>query len=104
MFNFIKELIKARAKGSLLDDKARESALDVLDDHGLKAHLYLPSIGKRDNRQLCEAMDLLSAAGYLITDKEERLVGKVAQARMTSDEVAEERRKTFKLVYTDQNL
>ncbi|WP_218309904.1 hypothetical protein [Alteromonas antoniana] len=103
MFKYIKAYMKARAEGSMLGDKARENALDVLYTHGLKAHLYLPSIGKRDNRELCEAMDLLSAAGYLITDRDNQLVGKIAQARMTSSEVAEERRKTFKLVDTDQN-
>lgn len=103
MFKFIRKYIKARAEGSLLGDKASESALDILDKHGLKAHLYLPSIGNRDNRELCEAMDLLSATGYLITDNEDRLIGKVAQARMPRDEVAKERRKMFKLVDADKN-
>lgn len=80
---------------------ARESALDILQKHGLRAHYYLPGIGLED-RELANACHRMAAAGHIITDSTGALVGKVATARLTPEELAQERRASFRLVKTEK--
>lgn len=77
---------------------AREKYLDILDKHGIDAHYYLPSIGSRDNTLLCEALDAMASAGYIMTNSSGAIVGTVAKARLSPNEKAEQKRATFKIV------
>lgn len=85
------------ASASMMSERARESALDTLSRHGIDAHYYLPAIGCEDN-ELANALRLLGGRGYLMTDAAGGLVGKVAKARLTPEERAQESRKRFHLV------
>ena len=76
----------------------RDEALNVIQKQNYDAHYYLPSIGSRDNKELSSALDSLAGKGFIITDKDGCLVGKVAKARLTSNEVAEAKRATFSVV------
>lgn len=76
----------------------RDEALDTIKKKNYDAHYYLPSIGSRDNEELGNALDSLAGQGFIITDKNGCLVGKVAKARLSSNEVAEEKRATFSVV------
>lgn len=82
-------------------DAARESALDVLEKHGLRAHYYLPGIGLED-RELANACNHMASAGHIITDNTGALVGKVATARLMPAELVRERRASFRLVKTEK--
>lgn len=78
-------------------DGARTKALDILDQHGLRAHYYMPSIGMQD-RELADACRRLASAGYIITSMDGTITGKVAVARPTKDEQVADRRASIKLV------
>ena len=83
-------------------DTARESALDVLEKHGLRAHYYLPGVGLHEDRELANACNHLAAVGHIITDSAGALVGKVATARLTPAELARERRASFRLIKSEE--
>ncbi len=87
---------KAYAEGYI--EASREHALDVISKHGIEAHYYLAAIGNRSDKQLSEALDILSSAGYIMTDAAGQLVGKVAKARLNSNEKAQHYRASFKVV------
>src|SRR5690606_36586620 len=55
--------------------KSRQ-AREVLKRHGLTPQLYLASVGV-DDLELRAALDEFSFAGYIITDKEGNIVGKL---------------------------
>jgi len=78
--------------------KERDKALDTLSEFQFNAHYYLPSVGNRDNKPLCNALDSLAGQGFIITNNSGDLVGKVAKANMNSNEVANAKRATFKVV------
>ncbi|MBW8191300.1 hypothetical protein K0504_09650 [Neiella marina] len=78
--------------------KERDWALDVIECKGHSAHYYMPSIGQREDSELCRALDLLAGQGFIVTDGDGNLVGKVAKARISSGERAEQRRAEFKIV------
>lgn len=80
-----------------LADGARTKALDILDQHGLRANYYIPAIGMKD-KELANACRLLASAGYIITSADGTITGKVAVARPTMQEQVEARRASFKLV------
>lgn len=77
--------------------EATETALDVLDKHGLRAHRYFPAASMEDP-ELASACLTLLGLGYIIADKDNNLVGGIGNARATKDEIAEHRRASFKLV------
>lgn len=79
----------------------REGALNVIGKHGYRAHLYLPAVGRLEDRNLANALNSLAASGHIITDSTGALVGKVATARLTPEELAKERRAGFRLVKTE---
>jgi hypothetical protein len=85
----------------LMSEDAREKALDVIEKHGYRAHFYLPTVGAQDDRELWEALETMRLAGFIITNQNGHLVGKVATARPTSQEIAEERRASFSLIKTE---
>lgn len=85
-----------------MSDAARESALDVIEKHGYRAHFYLPTVGALEDRELWEALETMRLAGFIVTDQSGNLVGKVATARPTSQEIASERRAAFRLVETEE--
>jgi len=76
----------------------RDEALDTIKKQDYDAHYYLPSIGSRNNKELGNALDSLAGKGFIVTDKNGCLVGKVAKARLNSNEVAEAKRATFSVV------
>lgn len=55
-------------------------------------------MGKRDNALLCEALDVMASAGYIMTNSSGAIVGTVAKARLSPNEKAEQKRATFKIV------
>lgn len=73
---------------SFASEKSQNYALDVIEKHDLEAHYYLPSVGKRNDEELSNALDLLSISGFIITDSNGNLVGKVAKKRLSSQEKA----------------
>ncbi|GIC77141.1 hypothetical protein [Moritella sp. F3] len=79
------------------DDYAYNKHLDEIAAQGYSAHYYVPSIGLTNN-ELRNSLDYLASKGFIITDSNEVLVGKVAKARMDSTELAEQRRATFKII------
>lgn len=76
---------------------ARTKALDILEQHGLRAHYYMPAIGMED-QELANACRTLASAGYIITSADGTITGKVAVARPTKDEQVADRRASFKLI------
>ena len=78
--------------------KERDKALNTLKEYQLNAHYYLPSVGSRDNKPLCNVLDSLAGQGFIITNTNGDLVGKVAKANMNSNDVANAKRATFKVV------
>lgn len=78
-------------------DWERESALDLLEENGIRAQFYVPSAYAK-TQELANALRLLAARGYIMTDQEGNLVGAVATARPTVDEVAQQRRAEFKVL------
>ena len=65
-------------------------------------HFYLPTAGAQDDRELWEALETMRLAGFIVTSQRGPLVGKVATARSTRQECAEERRASFILLKTDE--
>lgn len=82
--------------GLLKEDESLK-AFDVLARHGFRANLYLPGVGV-DDRELKNAMNTLAAKGYLITNNDGFLVGKLAAMNPTADELVKMRRAEFKVV------
>jgi len=82
----------------MLSDSARKHWLDVLDKHGITAHFYMASCGYREDTELSNALDRLNAAGYIFTDTAGHLVGRIAKARLSSQEIAELKRADFKII------
>jgi hypothetical protein len=78
-------------------DGERTKALDILDQHGLRANYYMPAVGMED-QELANACRRLASAGYIITTADGTISGKVAIARPTKNEQLEYRRASFKLV------
>lgn len=78
--------------------KERQAMLDVISKHGMKAHKYFPGVGQRDDVELSTALDWFASNGFVVTDKNGGIVGKVATANMESTELAELRRSQMKLV------
>lgn len=52
-------------------------AREIINAHGFEPYLYLPTIGFDQNERLFNALDSLKSRGYVVMDKERRLVGKV---------------------------
>ncbi|WP_045861728.1 hypothetical protein [Teredinibacter purpureus] len=69
---------------------ARNKYLEILERNGIDAHYYLPSVGSRGNDELCEALDALAHAGYIMTDSSGYIVGTVAKARLSNNEKAKQ--------------
>lgn len=64
----------------------------------MKAHYYLAGARSRDNEKLSYALDTLEAAGFIVTDSQGALVAGVATKNHGSDELAQQRRATFRIV------
>ena len=85
-------------------DDEREHALDVVKRHGLRAYYYMPAAGLVRG-ELRDALQLLAARGYFLTNEDGNLYGQVAEARPpqpSSEEVAKSWRSTFRLVDTNR--
>ena len=99
MFKALKKTLRWPSnEHPFMSDDARANALDVLDKHGYRAHFYLPTVGAQDDRELWDALETMRLAGFIVTDQSGHLVGKVATARPSSQEIASERRASFRLV------
>lgn len=85
-------------KSSGKRNPAIDHAIQLVELHGLVAHLYIAGVGHRDNYELSVALDLLASSGFIITDGKDNLVGKVITPRLTKDELAKARRSNFHLV------
>jgi len=81
-----------------LSSKNIERAVDIVESKGMKAHLYLASMGNRGDRELSEALDTLSSAGFIVTDSNGTLAGRVATKRLDSNQIALQRRAQFKVL------
>ncbi len=92
LFSFSDGKRAAKKRKSVIDN-----AIDVIEQNGMKAHLYIAGVGRRDNYDLSVALDLLASSGFIITDEQENLVGKVITPRMSSDDLANVRRASFKV-------
>lgn len=102
MLQKVRQALSPRARAEMLGDFARERALDVLAKHGLRAHWYAPTAGVEDP-ELADACRLLGDHGFLITGARGELVGKVATARLSSEEIAQQRRAQFRLIVDAEN-
>ena len=60
-----------------LDIKRRIDAAEVLRSKGLTIHLYLAGVGIEDD-QLHKALNFFGDRGYIIMDKHNQIVGKIA--------------------------
>jgi hypothetical protein len=98
MLKRIIELCKLAKEGDRLSASSIDRATDVIEARGMKAHLYLAGVGSRDDTELSYALDTLNAAGFIITDSDGLLVGKVATKNLGSYEIAAQRRAEFKIV------
>lgn len=78
-------------------DSIREDAIDVLERHGIKAHLYFPAAGIEDS-DLKDALRCLHERGYIFSSKDGALFGGIAQARPAPEERAQIRRRQMKVV------
>ena len=87
-----------RERNSRRSESSRAAAIEVVQKHGLEAHLYFPSVGRRDDRELCDALDLLASNGFLVTDSGGNIVGKFMKVNESSSEIADARRAAFKIV------
>lgn len=58
------------------ENTRRRAARLILKRHGLTAHRYLATIGAED-AELRSALDTFALTGYIITDSEGRMVGKL---------------------------
>jgi len=95
-------LMDWRLKRSMFaHNKERKAMLEVISKHGMKAHKYFSCVGHRDEVELSIALDWFAANGFVVTDKNGGIVGKVATANMDSSELAELRRSQMKLVESD---
>lgn len=83
---------------SIAHDKELKDMLEVISKHEMKAHKYFPGVGQRDDVELSTALDWFAANGFVVTDKNGGIVGKVATANMDRSEIAELRRSQMKLV------
>jgi hypothetical protein len=81
-----------------LSESSIEDAIDSIEKHGMKAHVYFAGISNRNDKELSNALDTLEAAGYIVTDDSGMLVGKVATKRLSVNEQALQRRAEFKIV------
>lgn len=103
MLKALKNMLGWESKGdSLMGQIAQEKALDVIEKHGYRAHYYLPTIGAQDDREFWDALETMRLAGFIVTDENGCLVGKVATARPTKQECVEGRRASFHLVNTEE--
>ncbi|GIC82242.1 hypothetical protein [Moritella sp. F3] len=85
------------SKKQKLDDSEYIKHLDTISDQDCSAHYYLPSIGLTDN-SFRNSLGYLARKRFIITDSDGVIVGNVAKARMNSNELAEQRRSTFKII------
>lgn len=85
---------------SINNDTDREKALDIIEAHGLRSYFYLPGVGIKD-KELRKALCYMQHQNYVFIDESGKLLGKVAVARPTKDEIVEERRLSFKLIETE---
>lgn len=58
-----------------IDQQELKEARDLLEKHGYTSHLYCPSIGVKDMK-IAHAMERVAHNGFLMLDKDGRLVGK----------------------------
>lgn len=102
----LRRLLKAifgAHKGGRLSESSIESAVDVVEKNGMKAHAYFAGIGSREDNELSYALDTLEAAGFIITNTNGTLVGKVATRCRNSDEITQQRRAKNTLIKAAAN-
>lgn len=97
---FIADIIRVAIVGrhTPMSDKERQEYLDLLSSEGIKAHLYLPGAEYRDKPAVAEALDRLNYQGCVFTDLHGLPIGGVACMNSTSEEIAQIRRSSFKVV------
>lgn len=74
------------------------NAIALVEQHGMKAHLYFPATGRHTEHELALALTILGSNGFIITDGQGDIVGKVSTHGLSSEEIAMIRRATFKIV------
>lgn len=86
------------ASGAAFNPFRLKAHFKVVEKYNIDAHFYMPSIGNTDNGELCKSLDELASAGYVMTDRNGVLIGKLAKSRLNAEEKAILRRATFKIV------
>lgn len=98
MIGWLRKRIRTAQEGYRLSEESIDSAIVEIEQYGMKAHYYLAGVGNRESTNLSYALDILEAAGFIITDQDGQLVGKVATKNVGSSELAEQRRALLKIV------
>lgn len=98
MIGWLYRWIRRSLEGERLSAVSVESALDVIERKGYKAHRYFAAIGNRIDPDLSYALDTLEAAGFIVTDARGELVGGLATARPSKGDIAKARRAEFRIV------
>ncbi len=92
------QLIKARFV-RWRNDVQYERDLDAIEKKGLKAHLYFPApVGTIDYIELYSALSRVKYCGFIFTEEDGSMAGKIMTARPSSEQLANERRAMFKIV------
>lgn len=92
---------RARFQSGVASESRRteiQSALDFVERKGLRVSYYLPTIDCHDDADLCRAVETLRLSGYIMTKEDGSLFGKIARVNLSSEEIAQQRRKKFKAI------
>jgi hypothetical protein len=95
MKNWFAGLLRSLTSGQ---QESISNAIAVIEQHGMKAHLYFPATGRHTEHELALALTILGSNGFIITDGQGEIVGKVSTHGLSSEEMAMIRRSTFKIV------
>lgn len=98
VFRWLSRKFAFAFEGNRLSPRSVDAAIEVIERRGMKAHLYLPGVGHREDEELSYALDTLGAAGFIVTTAAGALIGRVATHGLSSEQIAEQRRAEFKVI------
>jgi hypothetical protein len=100
MKNFFSKLLKFL---KLNREDPVDKAISVIEQHGMKAHFYFPESSHLAEHELALALTVLGENGFIITNSNGDIVGKVCTHGLSSEEKAAIRRSTLKLIDNQNN-
>lgn len=65
-------------------DVDAECPFEIIEQHGMTAHLYLPTAGNHGDTKLSEALEYLLTHGFIVTQADGSLVGKVSTSDISN--------------------